>query len=459
MSNHDSSGTADRSATGRLTVDELAALVESGAITTVMVVAPDVQGRFSGKRYSAAAFMHDVVDSAAMMCTYVLDRDVDHKPFEKVVDSGFDDMLMVPDLSTLRHAAWLDRSAIVICDLFYKNGAAVEHAPRQILRAQIDRLARHQLSAYAASELEFIFFRTNYDDALLSNYRGLRPSMLFNADYSTYLTTAVEDFAGPLRSTLRDSGLMVEDCKGESNLGQLEVTLNYNDVLTMADEHLIYKELAKSLARKHGGAITFMPKYNEHEGNSCHVHMSIWEGESPAFADSDNGRTPLFDRFLAGQIAHLEEMTYFFAQNINSYKRFVDYSFAPTTIAWGEDNRTTGLRVVGEGKSLRFENRIPGGDCNPYLAFAAMIAMGLKGIEDNYKLDPPIVGDAYTMGSLRKIPSDLGHSVDLLESSQLAREAFGDRVVDHYVAAGRHECNEFSAAVTDWELRRSFERM
>jgi glutamine synthetase len=459
MSTTDSSGATDQPSPGRLTVDDLAALVGSGSITTVLVVAPDLQGRFAGKRFSAAAFMHEVLHGAAMMCTYVLDRDVDHKPFDKVWGGGFDDMLMVPDLSTLRHAAWLDRSAIVICDLVYKDGSRVEHSPRQILRTQVDRLAERRLSAYAASELEFIFFRTSYDDAARSNYRDLQPGMLYNADYSTYLTTAVEDFAGPLRSTLRDSGLMVEDCKGESNLGQLEVTLKYNDVLTMADEHLIYKELAKSLARNHGGAITFMPKYDAAEGNSCHIHMSVWEGSDPAFANSEGGRTLLFSAFLAGQVAHLQEMTYFFAQNINSYKRYVDYTFAPTTIAWGEDNRTTGLRVVGQGKSLRFENRIPGGDCNPYLAFAAMIAMGLKGIEDDYVLQPPIVGDAYTMETIPKIPSKLDLAVDLLDGSDMARAAFGDRVVDHYVAAGRHESREYAAAVTDWELRRSFERM
>jgi glutamine synthetase len=459
MTNTASGGAPDGAPSGRLTVDELAVLADSGAITTVLVVAPDLQGRFAGKRFSAAAFMHEVLDGGAMMCTYVLDRDVDHKPFDTVWGGGFDDMVMVPDLSTLRYAAWLDRSAIVICDLLYKDGSRVEHSPRQILRTQVDRLAQRGLRAYAASELEFIFFRTSYDDAYLSNYRDLRPGMLYNADYSTYVTTAVEDFAGPLRTTLRDSGLAVEDCKGESNLGQLEVTLNYNDVLTMADDHLIYKELAKSLARKHGGAITFMPKYNEAEGNSCHIHMSVWNGDNPAFVSLGEERSALFSTFLAGQIAHLREMTYFFAQNVNSYKRYVDYSFAPTTIAWGEDNRTTGLRVVGQGKSLRFENRIPGGDCNPYLAFAAMIAMGLQGVEHGYELPAPIEGDAYTIDTIPKIPSKLDLAVDLLDGSDMARAAFGDRVVDHYVAAGHHESREYAAAVTDWELRRSFERM
>jgi len=459
MSGNRRADVTERSPSGHLSLQELTALADIGDIATVLVVAPDLQGRFAGKRYTAAGFLDSVAGGAALMCTYVLDRDVENQPFDHAWDGGFDDMLMVPDMTTLRRAAWLPRSAIVICDLHYRDGSPVDYSPRQILRRQIERLAQRQLSARAASELEFIFYRTGYDEAMLSGYRDLRPALLYNTDFNTLGPTAVEDYLAPLRDVLRRTGLTVEDCKGESNNGQLEINFRYTDVLTMADEHIIYKEAAKSLAREHGGSVTFMPKVNEREGNSCHIHMSIWQESNPAFVDQHGNRTPLFESFLAGQIAHLRELTYFFAPNVNSYKRFADRSFAPTNIAWGEDNRTCSLRVVGEGKGLRFENRIGGGDCNPYLAFSAMIAMGLRGLENNYALEPPVTGNAYQLDGRRKLAKGLPESLDALQSSDLAREAFGTNVVEHYLVAGWHEQREFSMAVTDWELRRNFERL
>lgn len=443
-----------------LSVEELTALARSGEIETVLVVAPDLQGRLAGKRYTSAGFLEHVAESGALICTYVLERDVDMQPLEVAWGEGFPDATLQPDLSTLRRAAWLERSAIVMCDFIQPDGAAVPHSPRQVLQAQLDRLAERGLRACAGSELEFILFRNSYSEARAANYRGLTPGTDYNVDFSTLGPTMVEDVLAPLRRIMRQSGLVVEDAKGESHPGQMEVNFRFTDAMRMADEHTMYKEAAKIIAWRHGYALTFMPKFDEAEGNSCHVHMSLWEGDKPAFAGPDGqGRSPLFTSFLAGQLAYSRELSYFFAPNVNSYKRFANRSFAPTAITWGEDNRTCSLRVLGQGSALRLESRIGGGDCNPYLTFAAMIAMGLRGIDEELELEPPLAGDAYAAPADRRLPATLAEGVSLLEGSSMAREALGTAVVDRYVSAGRNEQRAFEVAVTDWELHRSFERL
>jgi glutamine synthetase len=443
-----------------LSVEDLASLGAAGEIETVLVVAPDVQGRLAGKRYAVSSFLEHVVGQGAPICSYVLERDVEMKPYEVAWGQGFPDAVLRPDLGTLRRAAWLDRSAIVMCDFAAPDGTPIAVSPRQVLRHQLDRLAERGLHARVGSELEFILFRTTYSEARAASYRQLPAATDYNTDFSTLGPTMVEDVLAPLRRKMRQSGLVVEDSKGESNLGQMEVNFRFTNAMRMADEHVMYKEAAKVIAWQHEYALTFMPKYNEREGNSCHIHMSLWDGERPAFADGTGAeRAELFTAFLAGQLAYSRELAFFFAQNVNSYKRFAARSFAPTTITWGEDNRTCGLRVLGQGASLRVESRIAGGDCNPYLAFAAMIAMGLRGIDEGLKPEPPVVGDAYTVEDDRRLPANLAEGVALLERSEIAREALGETVVAHYVAAGRNEQEEYDASVTDWELQRSFERL
>jgi glutamine synthetase len=443
-------------------VAELAALARTGEIETVVVAAPDVLGRLVGKRYTVAAFLEHVVERGAPICDYVLARDVDNVPYGTSWDGGFPDATLCPDVGTLRRAAWLERSAIVLCDFVAPDGTPVAHAPRQVLQRQLERLAQRGLRARVASELEFMLFRTSYRAARAAGYRDLPPGTDDNVDFTTLGPAMVEDVMAPLRRVMGQSGFVVEDSKGESNRGQMEINFRYADALRMADEHVMYKEAAKLVAWRHDYALTFMPKYDEREGNSCHVHLSLWEEEEerPAFAAPRGGRTPLFEAFLAGQLAYSRELAWCFAPNVNSYKRYASRSFAPTAIVWGEDNRSCGLRVVGTGSSLRVESRIGGGDCNPYLAFAAMIAMGLRGIDEGLTLEPACAGDAYAAAAAeRRLPTTLGESVALLAGSTLAREAFGEEVVARYVAAGRHEQRTFDAAVTDWELRRSFERL
>lgn len=446
-------------AQGLLDTDSLRQLAEGGEIETVVVAAPDALGRLNGKRYTVGGFLDSVAHKGAQICDYVLARDVENQPFPVNWERGFGDLTLRPDPRTLRVAAWLDRSALVLCDFTEADGTYVDSSPRQVLRRQLERLAERGLEAKVASELEFMLFRTSYDEARAANYRRLPPGARYNSDFMTYAPSMAEDVMGPMRRLLRDSGFAVEYSKGESNLGQMEVNFRYSDPLAMADDHVIYKEAAKLIADSKGYALTFMPKYDEREGNSCHIHMSLWRGDRPAFADDAYGRTQMFDGFLAGQLEYSREMAFLFAPNVNSYKRFAAGSFAPTNLVWGEDNRTCGLRVVGEGPSLRVESRVGGGDCNPYFAFAAMIAMGLRGIDEQLQLEPPVTGDGYAAVGARRLPTSLGESIDLLEQSELARESFGAGVVSWLVEGGRNEQRAFEAAVTDWELHRTFERL
>jgi glutamine synthetase len=345
---------------------------------------------------------------------------------------------------------------MVLADLAWHDGAPVVASPRQILRRQLDRLAERGWQALAGTELEFILFRDTYEDAWRRGYRDLTPANLYNVDYSLLGTARVEPLIRRIRNAMAGAGLTVENSKGECNLGQHEINFRYDEALATADAHAIYKNGAKEIAAQEGWAITYMAKWDEREGNSCHIHLSLADagtGDSVFAADRST-----FDRFIAGQLACMRELTLMFAPQVNSYKRFVDGSFAPTAVAWGEDNRTCSLRVVGHGAGLRVENRLPGADVNPYLALAAMIAAGLRGIDEGLELEPAFVGNAYESDKPR-VPHTLSAARDLFASSALARDAFGEEVVVHYLNRAAVELTAFEAAVTDWERFRGFERL
>jgi glutamine synthetase len=447
-----------------LTLDELRTEVESGSIDTVLLVMTDMQGRLMGKRLHAPFFLGEVAAHGAEGCEYLLTVDVDMNTVQGFAmtswDKGYGDFVFRPDMSSLRRVPWLERTALVVADLEWEDGSAVVASPRQVLRRQLDRLAERGWRAMIGSELEFILFRTSYDDARARRYRELTPANAYNVDYSILGTTMVEDVLRPIRLGMAGAGIPVEDSKGECNFGQHEVNFRYADALAMADNHAIYKNGAKEIAWQHGCAITFMAKYDEREGNSCHIHCSLWDGDGSIFpGEGGHGVAPVFEHFVAGQIAAGRELAYFLAPNVNSYKRYAAGSFAPTALAWGRDNRTCALRVVGHGNGLRLENRAPGADVNPYLAFAATIAAGLHGIDDELPLDPECTGNAYVAANPPRLPSTLHEAIDLLDGSTVARQAFGDELVEHYLHYARTEQRAFDAAVTDWELQRGFERM
>jgi glutamine synthetase len=349
---------------------------------------------------------------------------------------------------------------MLLADVQWLDGAPVAESPRQILKRQLERLAERGWTAMVGTELEFIVFSDSYENAWSNGYVGLTPANQYNVDYSVLGTARVEPLLRAIRVGMRDSGLQVESAKGECNPGQHEIAFKYTDALTTCDNHVIYKNGAKEIAAQHDCALTFMAKFNEREGNSCHIHLSLRTAAGePVFAgSSEHGTSEVFDHFLAGQLAGLRELSYFFAPNINSYKRYQAGSFAPTAVKWGIDNRTCSLRVVGHGPGLRFENRVPGGDVNPYLAVAAMIAAGLHGVDNELSLEPAYPGNAYVTDAAR-VPTTLAAAADLLAGSQIARSALGDAVVDHYVNAARIEIAAYDAAVTDWERVRCFERM
>jgi glutamine synthetase len=447
-----------------LTMDELRADVESGAIDTVLLVMTDMQGRLAGKRLHAPFFVSEVADHGAEGCNYLLAVDVDMNTVQGFAmsswETGYGDFVFRPDLGTLRRVPWLERTALVVADLEWTDGSPVAASPRQILRRQLDRLAERGWRANIGSELEFLLFRDSYDQARAKRYQDLTPANPYNVDYSILGTTMVEDVLRPIRLGMAGAGIAVEDSKGECNFGQHEVNFRYSDALTMADNHSVYKNGAKEIAHMHGCALSFMAKYDQREGNSCHIHVSLWDENGSLSPDKDgHGHSRIFDHFVAGQLAATRELAYFFAPNVNSYKRYAWGSFAPTTLVWGVDNRTCGFRVVGHGAGLRLESRISGADVNPYIAFAAMIAAGLHGIDNQLELEPAYPGNAYDAVDKPRLPGSLHEAVALLEGSTIARAAFTDDVVDHYLHYARTEQRAFEAAVTDWELYRSFERM
>jgi glutamine synthetase len=447
---------------GRLDLETLRSEVEAGRIDTVLIAMTDMQGRLQGKRLTASHFLDEVVKHDAEGCNYLLAVDVDMNTVEGYAMSswerGYGDFVFKPDMDTLRRVPWQEGTALVTCDLVWEDGSPVVASPRQVLRRQLDRLSERGLEAFVGTELEFIVSMDTYEEAWRKNYRNLEPANYYNVDYSLLGTARIEHLLRRIRNSMAGAGLAVEDAKGECNFGQHEINFRFDRALATADGHAIYKNGAKEIAAQEGHSITFMPKFDEREGNSCHIHLSLrGEDGTPVFADG-HGFSPTFEHFIAGQLACLRELTLFFAPNVNSYKRYAKGSFAPTAVAWGKDNRTCSLRVVGHGNSLRVENRLPGGDVNPYLAIAAMIAAGLHGIENELSLEEEFIGNAYEADKPH-VPTNLREARELFAESEAARSAFGEEVIEHYLNMARVEIDAFEAAVTDWERYRNFERL
>ncbi|MET8614239.1 glutamine synthetase family protein [Streptomyces misionensis] len=451
---------ADR--TAPLPVEELHALVASGEIDTVVLAFPDMQGRLQGKRFAARFFLDEVLEHGTEGCNYLLAVDTEMNTVDGYAMSswerGYGDFAMRPDLATLRRIPWHPGTALLVADLAWHDGTPVAAAPRQILRRQLDRLAALGYTAQVGTELEFIVFKDSYEQAWDAGYRGLTPANQYNVDYSILGTGRVEPLLRRLRNDMAGAGLTVESAKGECNPGQHEIAFRYDEALTTCDQHALYKTGAKEIAAQEGVSITFMAKYNEREGNSCHIHLSLTDADGTNALAGPEGMSELMRHFLAGQLAALRDFSLLYAPNINSYKRFQPGSFAPTAVAWGHDNRTCALRVVGHGRSLRFENRLPGGDVNPYLAVAGLVAAGLYGVEHKLELPEPCTGNAYAAG-FDHVPATLREAAERWERSAIAEAAFGEEVVAHYRNMARVELEAFDAAVTDWELRRSFERL
>jgi glutamine synthetase len=447
---------------GRLDLETLRAEVDAGRIDTVLIAMTDMQGRLQGKRLTAAHFLDEVVEHDAEGCNYLLAVDVEMNTVEGYAMSswerGYGDFVFKPDLSTLRIIPWQEGTALAMCDLVWEDGSPVVASPRQILRRQLERLSERDLEAWVGTELEFLVFMDTYEEAWRKGYRDLEPANYYNVDYSLLGTARIEPLLRRIRNSMAAAGLAVENAKGECNFGQHEINFRFDRALPTADGHAIYKNGAKEIAAQEGCSISFMPKFNEREGNSCHIHISLrGEDGTPVFADG-HGFSKTFENFIAGQLACLREFTLFFAPNINSYKRFAVGSFAPTAVAWGKDNRTCSMRVVGHGSSLRVENRLPGGDVNPCLAISAMIAAGLHGIDNELPLEDEFVGNAYEADKPH-VPTDLREARELFANSEIARSAFGEEVVEHYLNMARVEIEAFEAAVTDWERYRTFERL
>jgi glutamine synthetase len=443
-----------------MTLDELRADASAGRTDTVLLVLTDMQGRLQGKRMTARHFLDEVVEHGAEACNYLLAVDVDMNTVEGYAMSswerGYGDFELRPDLSTLRRVPWHEGTALCLADLAWADHSPVVASPRQILRGQIERLAQRGWQAFAGTELEFMIFKDTYEEAWDRGYRGLTPANRYNVDYSMLGTARVEPLLRRIRNSMMDAEMRVENSKGECNFGQHEINFHFGPVLQTADDHVIYKNGAKEIAAQDGMAITYMAKFDEREGNSCHIHLSLRHDDgTPLFGTDDQ---TLLERFMAGQLATLRELTLFLAPNINSYKRFAVGSFAPTAITWGLDNRTCALRVVGHGASRRVECRVAGADVNPYLALGALIAGGLHGIDHELALEPAYEGNAYDSDKPR-VPASLREASELFGSSPVARDAFGEEVVAHYLNNARVELEAFEAAVTDWERFRGFERL
>ncbi|WP_331771621.1 glutamine synthetase family protein (plasmid) [Embleya sp. NBC_00888] len=454
---------ADR--TPPLSVDELRALVDAGEIDTVVLAFTDMQGRLQGKRFAARFFLDDTLAHGTEGCNYLLAVDTDMNTVAGYAMSswerGYGDFVMRPDLATLRRTPWHPGTAHVNADLLWHDGSPVAASPRQILRRQLDRLAEHGWTAHAGTELEFIVFKDTYEAGWDRAYRGMTPANQYNVDYSILGTGRVEPLLRRIRNEMGAAGMTVESAKGECNFGQHEIAFRYDHALTTCDQHSVYKTGAKEIAAQEGMSLTFMAKYDEREGNSCHIHLSLRDTDGrPVLADDDGayGMSRTMRHFLAGQLAAMREFTLLYAPNINSYKRFRPGSFAPTAVAWGPDNRTCALRVVGHGHSHRFENRLPGGDVNPYLAVAGMIAAGLYGIEHELEPGEACTGNAYA-GDAPHVPGTLREAAELWAGSKIAQDAFGADVVAHYLHMAQVEQDAYDTAVTDWERFRSFERM
>jgi glutamine synthetase len=447
-----------------ITLEQLADEVAAGRIDTVLLAITDMQGRLQGKRLAARYFLDEVARHGAEGCNYLLAVDVDMNTVAGYAMSswerGYGDFVMRPDLATLRRIPWHDGTALVFADVLWEDGAEVAASPRQVLRRQLSRLASRGWNAQVGTELEFIVFQDSYEQAWAKAYRELTPANAYNVDYSLLGTGRIEPLLRRIRLSMEGAGLYVESAKGECNLGQHEIAFRYAEALATADNHALYKTGAKEIAAQEGMSITYMAKPNEREGNSCHVHISLRDGDGSALlaGPGPHGLSRLGEHFVAGQLACLRDFMLMYAPNINSYKRYLAGSFAPTAIRWGVDNRTCALRLVGHGRSLRIENRVPGGDVNPHLAIAALVAAGLHGIDNELPLERPAAGNAYAMDGPR-VPFTLRDALADWQKSSLARGAFGDEVVDHYANNAVVELAAYDRAITDWELYRGFERL
>jgi glutamine synthetase len=442
-----------------LELGELADAVEDGSIDTVVVAFTDMQGRLLGKRVHGEFFVREnVAEHGVEGCTYLLGLDMEMEPVPGYEiaswQRGYGDFVLRPDLSTLRRIPWLEATALVLCDVVWHDGKPVEPSPRQVLQRQVERARSLGLEPMFASELEFFLLRQTYAEAHDQHYLGLTPSVPYILDYHVLATSYDEPLLRAIRNGMHGAGLRVESSKGEAWPGQHEVNFKYDRAVAAADAHTVYKNGAKEIAYLHDCSITFMAKPHEDWiGSSCHVHSSLWRGDEPAFA----GESDPFKHYLAGQIAYLRELAIFVAPNVNSYKRYAKGSWAPTTLAWGYDNRSCGFRIVGQGGALRAETRIPGADANPYLAFAALLAAGLQGIEEELELPPPFEGNAYE-SDVQRFPSTLREAIEALEQGKMARRTLGDAVVDHYLNYARTEQDLFDRVVTSYERERLFER-
>lgn len=457
-----------------MTLTELKAKVKSGAIDTVLVGFPDPFGRLVGKRYRADFFLQECVESGTHGCSYLLTVNLDMDPLDgfKVAnwDAGFGDFEIRPDLATLRILPWQTGAALVICDYQKHDGSLVAEAPRSVLRAQLKRIEERGWTSFAASELEFYLFNQTFESACAGGYADLKPSSDYRIDYHLLQPGRDEPLMRAIRNGLTEAGVPIENSKGEWSRGQHEINFRYAEPLEMADRHVVFKQGVKEIAAQFGKSVTFMAKYAPSEaGNSCHIHMSLWKAGRSLFWDAPKGRgkakgnegspSPLFRQFLGGLMKYSPELCLFFGPTVNSYKRYQPGSWAPTRMAWASDNRTTGFRIVGHGNSFRIENRMPGADANPYLAFAAMLAAGLAGVDEQLDCGDEYQGNAYVDPKLKRLPSSLREATDLFENSKLARTVLGDAVVDFYVHHARLEHQAFSDAVTDWEKRRYFEQI
>ncbi|MBW1812550.1 MAG: glutamine synthetase [Deltaproteobacteria bacterium] len=454
---------------GILSVDELKSLVQVEEIETVLVVFTDLYGRFVGKRYDAEFFLDAIAEHGSHACDYLLTVDMEMEPVQGYSfanwNLGYGDVTLSPDMNTLRIASWLNKTAMVLCDIHdNKTGNFVSIAPRSLLIEQIEKAREMGYTAKAGSEIEYYMFNDTYRDAAEDKYQNLEPAGWYIEDYHALQGSRVEFFNAEVRRNLKKSGIPVEGSKGEWGLGQQELNIQHSDILTMADSHAIYKHCMKDIADNLGISVTFMAKFDEKQaGSSCHIHLSLWRQDKNVFPGSIQAGpvkgSNIFFWFLGGWMARMPELMVFYAPTVNSYKRYQSGSWAPTRLAWSYDNRTAGFRIVGRENSLRIECRVPGADCNPYLAYAATMASGLDGIANKIEPPPIFSGDAYTEKQLVQLPLTLRDATDQFEKSDFAMKAFGKEVVEHYTHFFRVEQKAFDSTVTDWEKNRYFERI
>jgi glutamine synthetase len=452
---------------GNLTLEQLKRAVADGEIDTVVAALVDMQGRLIGKRFQAEHFLESAHEETHG-CDYLLANDIDMETVPGYAaanwERGYGDFVMKPDMATLRRAPWLEATALVLCDVLDHHHQDLPHSPRAILKRQVARLGERQMRTFVATELEFYLFDETFESAAAKRYAGLKTAGAYIQDYHILQTTKEEGVMRAIRKGLQGAGIPVENSKGEWGPGQEEINVRYSDALEMADRHAILKNGVKEIAWLQGKAVTFMSKWDfALAGSSSHIHASLWDaaGKVPLFldAEAEHGMSALMRQFMAGQLKYSGEITYFLAPYINSYKRFQVGTFAPTKAIWSPDNRSAGFRLCSEqSKAIRVECRIGGADLNPYLAIAALLAAGLAGIDEGLELEPAFVGDAYHGRELREVPKTLRDALDRLDKSDMLRQALGHDVVEHYLHTGRWEQFEYDRRITDWELKRGFER-